>query len=265
MLDKLQALKNSLAEMKSVLVAYSGGVDSTFLLKVAKDILKDKAVAVTALSRVSSVDELRQAEKLAGLMGVTLLRVETDEFANEKFTRNHQDRCYWCKKELFGRFIDLATENNIDYVVDGSNYSDRDDFRPGMKALAELGVKSPLGSAGLTKDEIRVLSRQLGLSTWNKPSLACLASRFPYGTRITEENMARVESAEKFLQELGIGQLRVRHYNDTARIEIEGEEFSKLMEEDVRQKVVSYFKGLGYIYISLDLEGFRSGSMNEVF
>ncbi len=261
---KLLQLKKILAEMESVLIAYSGGVDSTFLLKVAKDVLDDgKVVAVTATSSTYPACEIKDAKIVANRLRVKHLVIKTDELSNKKFAENPADRCYWCKRELFSKLIALAKEYKLNYVLDGSNYDDTRDFRPGMKAARELGVRSPLEEAGFTKNEIRSLSKKLGLSTWNKPSLACLASRFPYGMRITKENLAKVDKAETFLRKFGVTQVRVRNHDQIARIEVLKDEISKLLKEDVRDKIVTKFKDLGYTYVTVDLEGYRTGSMNE--
>jgi uncharacterized protein len=260
---KLKSLKDNLAAMKSALVAYSGGVDSTFLLKVAQEVLGDNVVAVTAASETYPSNEIEYAVKMAETLGAKLITIHTDEFSNKKFTENPRERCYWCKKELFMRLTALAKEYNLNFVLDGSNFDDINDFRPGMKAAAELRVRSPLKEAGLTKDEIRYLSEKLGLPTWNKPSFACLASRFPYGTEITKKNLLKVDSAERFLKNLGLTQVRVRHHNDTARIEVIREEMKIFLDDKIRTRIISHLKSLGYTYIALDLEGYRTGSMNE--
>jgi uncharacterized protein len=263
-MSKLQVLKNTLSSMESALVAFSGGVDSTFLLKVAKDVLGDNVVAVTATSVTYPSHEVDDALKMVRQLGVRHTTIHTDEFSNDKFAENSKDRCYWCKKELFAKLWELAREYGLKNVLDGSNFDDTKDHRPGMKAGSELGVRSPLIEAELTKDEIRSFSKELGLQTWGKPSFACLSSRFPYGTRITEEGLTRVGKAEQFLRELGLSQLRVRHYNETARIEVLKEDMHRMLEEKTRNQVLSFLKNLGYTYITLDLEGFRTGSMNEV-
>ena len=261
---KLQHLKKLLNGMGSVLIAYSGGVDSTFLLKVAKDVLDDdKVLAVTADSLTYPACEIKEAETIAKKLKVKHLVIKTNELFNQKFTENPANRCYWCKRELFSKLIALAKEYKLNYVLDGSNYDDTKDFRPGMKAARELDVRSPLEEAGLTKDEIRSLSERLGLPTWNKPSLACLASRFPYGMRITKENLAKVDKAESFLRRFGITQVRVRHHDQIARIEVLKNEISGLLKEETMDKIVTKFKGLGYTYVTVDLEGYRTGSMNE--
>ena len=261
---KLQALKESLSSMESVLVAYSGGVDSTFLLKVAKDVLGDNVVAVTAASPTYPSHEVENAGKIADEMGVRLVNIETDELSDPRFSENSPERCYWCKRELFLKLAAIAKEYRLNYVLDGSNYDDTKDYRPGMRAADELAVRSPLKEVGLTKADIRSLSKSLGLPTWDKPSFACFSSRFPYGMKITEDNLAKVESAEKFLRKFGITQVRVRHHNETARIEVPEEDIAGILANNTRGKIVHHFKKLGYTYITVDLEGYRTGSMNEV-
>ncbi len=264
--NKLNDLKQILINMESVLIAYSGGVDSTFLLKVAKDTLGDnKVLAVTELSPVYPSEETEQAKALAQKFGVEHQFLETQELSNSEFVNNPQERCYWCKKELFGDLLKIAEEQQLNYVLDGANFDDIGDFRPGMQAADELGIRSPLKEAHLTKDEIRHFSKELDLSTWDKPSFACLASRFPYGMKITKENLGKVDKAERFLRGFGIPQVRVRHYEQTARIEVPQEDIPRLVDEQVRKQLISYFKELGYTYISVDLEGYRMGSMNEPF
>ena len=261
---KLLQLKKILAKMDSVLIAYSGGVDSTFLIKVAKDVLDgDKILAVTASSFTYPACEIKEAKTIAKRLRVKHLVIKTDELFNQKFVENSANRCYWCKNDLFSKLIALAKKYKLNYVLDGSNYDDTKDFRPGMKAARELGIRSPLEEIGLGKDEIRCFSKKLGLSTWNKPSLACLASRFPYGMRITKENLFRVDKAETFLRKLGVTQIRVRHHGQIARIEVFKNEISGLLKEETMDKIVTKFKELGYTYVTVDLEGYRTGSMNE--
>ena len=261
---KLNRLKGILTEMQSVLVAYSGGVDSAFVLKVANDVLGDKVLAVTASSCVYPSEEIEQAKALAKTVKVRHKIIETQEMANPKFVNNPKDRCYWCKGELFTKLIGIAKDNNLRYVLDGANFDDLDDFRPGMKATEELGIRSPLKEAMLTKQDIRSLAKDMGLPVWSKPSLACFASRFPYGTRITEENLNMIDKAERFLRNSGITQVRVRHHDKIARIEVMEEDIPKFLEGALRKQVVSYFKKIGYSYVTVDMEGYRTGSMNEV-
>lgn len=262
--EKINKLKHTLKGMGSVLIAYSGGVDSTFLLRVAKDTLKDKVLAVTATSLTYPGQELEEAKKLAGMIGAGHIVVKTNELDDPEFTSNSPQRCYYCKRELFSLLGKIAKENGIKQIVDGSNADDVRDFRPGMRAAGEFGVSSPLKEAGLTKSEIRILSRKMGLPTWNKPSLACLSSRFPYGTRINEKDLLKIAQGEDFLRKLGFSQIRVRHHKDTARIEVLAEQVPGLFEGKNREKIVEKFKQLGYTYVTVDLEGYRSGSMNEV-
>ena len=262
---KLERLKDILTDMEGVLVAYSGGVDSAFVMKVAKDVLGDKVLAVTAKSPVYPSEEIEQAKALALNLKVRHKIIETHEMLNPKFVSNPKERCYWCKEELFTKLIDIAKKNNLKHVVDGTNFDDLDDFRPGMKAAGDLGVRSPLKEAKLTKEDIRSLSKDLGLPAWDKPSLACYGSRFPYGTKITEENVNKVDKAEGYLKKnLGMTQVRVRHHDNIARIEVMEEDIPRLLEEKPRRRVISYFKKLGYPYVTVDLEGYRTGSMNEV-
>ena len=262
--EKHDRLRKILREMESVLAAYSGGVDSTFLLKVARDVLGDRAVAVIASSEIYPPGEIEAAENLARNIGARLISIHTDERQNHDFTRNAPDRCYHCKTELFGKLKRIAAEEGLGCVVHGANADDLEDYRPGQKAAEELGIRAPLQEAGFTKSEIRELSRQLGLSNWDKPSLACLASRIPYGTPIAAETLRQIGEAEKLLRELGFRQVRVRHHGSIARIEIEPEELSRLLETNLRKKIVERLKELGYLYVTVDIEGYRTGSMNAM-
>ncbi len=261
---KLESLREIVASLGSALVAYSGGVDSTFLLKVAKEVLGEEVMAVTATSVIYPFFETDDAMRMAKELSVRHLIVPNDALSSPSFTENAPDRCYWCKKELFSGLTSLAKEHHLNYVMDGTNTDDVHDFRPGMRATKELQIRSPLQEAGLTKDEIRSLSRTLGLPTWDKPTYACYASRFPYGTRITEDTLFMVAQGENFLRNLGLNQLRVRHHDSIARIELMKSNIPDLLDDAIRQKTLSYFKELGYAYVALDLEGYRTGSMNEV-
>ncbi len=262
---KAQNLKEIFQSMKRVVVAFSGGVDSTLLLKMAYDSLGgENVIAVTALSPLYPERELNEVKKLIRTLGARHRLIQSNELEIPGFSKNPPNRCYFCKKKLFSELLDLAKEESIFFVVEGSTLDDDKDHRPGKIAVQELGIRSPLKEAGFTKAEIRELSKALELPTWDKPSFACLASRFPYGEEISGEGLKKVDAAEDYLFGLGFKQVRVRHYENLARIEILKEEIPRLMNGFLRDQVVSHLKEIGYQYVTLDLQGFRSGSMNEV-
>ena len=259
---KMENLKDKLRRMGRVVIAFSGGVDSTFLVKVAYEVLGKNVIAVTAASSTYPKTEFEEAKRLARLIGVRHIIVNSEETEVENFKQNPPNRCYYCKKELFSKLKEIAKKEKINYVLDGTNYDDLTDFRPGMKALRELNIISPLKDAKLTKEDIRNLSKLMNLDTWDKPACACLASRFPYGIRITKERLDRVEKAENVIRNLGIRQLRVRYHNEIARIEVNKKDMQLLLEHS--DSIVKKFKELGFIYVTLDMEGYRTGSLNEV-
>lgn len=261
--EKYEKLKNYIKSLGSLAVAYSGGVDSTFLVKVAYDVLGDRVIAVTATSSTYPKRELNDAITFIKQIGAKHIVIESEELEIEGFNKNPVDRCYYCKKELFEKIWKVAKAHGIEYVADGSNFDDLNDFRPGMKAACELNVVSPLKVAGLTKEDIRKLSKELGLPTWDKPAFACLSSRIPYGERITKEKLSMIEKAEEYLLGLGFKQVRVRYHQDKfARIEIGKDEMEKFLNINVIESVRNKFKELGFLYVTLDLDGYRTGSMN---
>jgi uncharacterized protein len=261
--QKFENLQDILKSMKKVLVAFSGGVDSTFLLKVAQDVLGSNVMAVIASSATYPEREQKEALRIAEDLNVKYKVIHTKELDDPHFRENPPERCYFCKKELFSRLKEIAIEENIPYVCDGCNFEDTFDFRPGTRAAQELDVRSPLKEARLGKKEIRVLSKKLGLPTWDKPSMACLSSRFPYFTPIDNESLRQIDSAEEYLRTKGFSQLRVRHHGQMARIEIDPSDFSVIMEKQTREEIVENLKKIGYLYVTLDLAGYRTGSMNE--
>ncbi|MDO8736172.1 MAG: ATP-dependent sacrificial sulfur transferase LarE [Thermoleophilia bacterium] len=260
----LDLLIENLRPLRRLIVAYSGGVDSTVVMAAAVRALgTENVIAVTALSETLPERELQEAAELAQMLGITHRVIETRELDAEEFQANSPDRCYHCKSELWSRIREMAADEGFENLADGVNFSDSADFRPGIKAGDEAGVIHPLVSVGAGKTEVRAMAKSLGLSNWDKPSQACLSSRFPYGDRITADGLKRVEAAEEILHELGLGRFRVRIHGEIARIEVPGSDIEKLASAGTRKNIVSALKGLGYAYITLDLEGFRSGSMNE--
>jgi len=262
--EKLSSLNQLLQDMNSVIIAYSGGVDSTFLTAAAYKVLGDKALAITAYSETLPEWERQDALQFAKLIGINHRTVLISELKSREFVANTANRCYFCKKERFSVLEQYANDQGYAWVLEGSNADDVDDYRPGMKAVDELSkVRSPLLEVGLTKKEIRTLSSEWGLPTWNKPSAACLSSRVVYGLEITPERLKQVEKAEEYIRQYCNGQVRVRHHDQLARIEVSPEEFGKLAQPDVALAISRYFKELGFHFVTLDLSGYHTGSMNK--
>lgn len=262
--EKFEHLKEYLKELGSVAVAFSSGVDSTFLLKTAHEVLGDKVIAVTAQSCSFPQRELTEAKEFCEKEGIRHIICESEELEIDGFSKNPPNRCYLCKRELFEKIKKLAADEGIAYVAEGSNMDDNGDYRPGLQAIAELDIKSPLREAELTKEEIRELSKTMSLPTWDKPSFACLSSRFVYGESITKEKLSMVEKAEQLLLDYGFRQVRVRIHDKLARIEILPEQFDRIMDEKIRSDVEKKLKEYGFLYVTLDLTGYRMGSMNKM-
>ncbi|HEX9025986.1 MAG TPA: ATP-dependent sacrificial sulfur transferase LarE [Clostridium sp.] len=261
--EKYQLLKDIIKKKESAAIAFSGGVDSTFLIRVAKEVLGDKLIAVTATSSTYPERELNEAIRYAEDIKVKHIIISSEELEIEGFAMNPKNRCYFCKKELYTKINNVALENGMNFVFDGSNIDDTGDYRPGMQAAKELDVVSPLIEAGLTKNDIRELSKELELPTWNKPSFACLSSRFPYGNIITLSKLTMVDKAEQILLDMGITQVRVRHHGEIARIEVEPSERKKFFDMEIMNRIGNELKKIGFTYVTLDMLGYRTGSMNE--
>ena len=262
MIDKLDKLKKLLSGYQSAVVAFSGGVDSTFLLKVAYDCLGDKVIAASGVSASMQEKDVELIEKIAGEIGVNHIKLETQEFDDPRYLKNDPQRCYFCKTHIGATLMEYALKNGFKFILDGNNADDTNDYRPGMKAAEELGIKSPLKEAGFSKEEIRKLSKELGLPNWDRPASPCLSSRIPYGTAIKVESLKKVDKAEEYLKSFGIRNVRVRYHNDVARIETDPKDFHIILENN--NTIAEKFKKIGFLYISLDINGFRSGSLNEV-
>ncbi len=261
--EKLENLKKYLFNLGNVCIAFSGGVDSTFLLKVAFEELGEKVIAVTAHSDTYPERELNESKEFTKKNGIKHIVFKSNEFSLEEFVSNPPNRCYICKKELFLNIVKIAKDQGITNIIEGTNADDTNDYRPGTMALNELGILSPLKAFNLTKEEIRILSKEMNLPTWEKPSFACLATRLPYGETITKEKLQMIGKAEQSLMNYGFKQVRVRYHSNMARIELQEEDFTKIIQKELREEIYLTFKEIGFDYISLDLKGYRTGSMNE--
>jgi uncharacterized protein len=262
--QKLDRLKEILRDMGTILVAYSGGVDSTFLAVTAHEVLGKNSLAVFAASPVAPPMEKEEAASLAHNIGLRFKIIDSNEMSNPDFVSNPPERCYYCKRELFSELKPIALAERLKWIADGTNADDLLDFRPGRKASAEAGIRSPLLEAGLTKAEIRQLSHAGGLPTWDRPASPCLASRIPYGIPVTADTLNKIARGEQYLHSLGLRQLRLRHHADIARIELDPEDMAKIITPEIREDIVTHLKALGYKYVALDLMGYRIGSLNEV-
>jgi uncharacterized protein len=262
--SKSDRLKTIIRSRPKAVVAFSGGVDSTLLLRVARDVLGPRnVIAVTGVSQTYTAEEKRTAQRFARELGVEHVLIETDELASDDFSANPADRCYYCKRELLGKILDLARSRGVDAVYDATNVDDLSDYRPGRKALEESDVASPLLEAGLTKRDVRLLSRKLGLPSWDKPANPCLASRVPYGTPITEETLDKIRDGEAFIRKLGFPVVRLRHHGEIARVEVPAGDLARIVRPATARKIAARLRGLGYLWTALDVEGYRMGSLNR--
>ena len=260
-LDNYNNLNTYLKKLNKICIAYSGGVDSTMLLKASKEVLGENVLAITVKSSMCPEKEIQKTTEFTKKIGVKHIIIEANEYEIDEFVQNGEQRCYYCKKSIFTQIKKIAQDNGFDHVADGSNVDDDSDYRPGMRAIKELEVLSPLKANNFTKEQIRLISKDLDLYTWNKPSMACLASRIPYGKIITKEKLKKVELAEDYLLEQGFSQFRVRYFDETAKIEVIENEIMKLIE--FKQDIITEFKKIGFLYVTMDLQGYRTGSMNE--
>lgn len=262
--DKYNSLQQTLKELGKVVIAYSGGVDSTFLLKAAVDTLgAENVLACISAGVAEPSNQLARAEKLAEQMGARLEVIDTDELSDPNFTANKADRCFHCKSHICKVLIDMAKEQGFEHVIFGTNFDDLDDFRPGNRAMKVFGVRSPLAEAKLTKEDIRQLSRQMNLPTADQPASPCLASRISYGLEVTEQRLKQIDKAEEFMRSLGFVEFRVRHHDTIARIEVNPQDIEKVTTEPIRSQIIDRLKSLGFKFVTVDLQGFRSGSLNE--
>jgi uncharacterized protein len=262
--SKMIKLNNIIGSNPKAIVAFSGGVDSTLLLRLCSDILgRRNVLAVTGVSQTYTEEEKREASKFAGKLGVKHMLLETDELACREFAENPGNRCYYCKLELYRKIAGVALKKGFPVIFDATNVDDLADYRPGRRAAEERGVISPFVLAGFTKRDIRDISKKIGLPSWDKPANPCLASRVPYGTRITEEVLEKIHAGEKFIRDLGFPVVRLRHHDELARIEIPAEDFPRVLKRGTLQKIAAHLKSLGYLWIALDIEGYRTGSLNR--